>query len=214
MFAESRPYPEPDRGPGHSSEPRSLSPQARVLVLAGVIAGAVVTSFLLAATFVSLGQPPVSEDATRAAAATPSTTPRTPTPTPSRTPSRTPSITPMVTPTLTETPAAPQNGPVVQYFPSSQWEDGFVGVFTITNTGSEPLEWEISFELRGDAEIQAAWQAEIDQDDEDVTARGVDYNAVIEPGGRTEFGFRAVGDDEGEVGDCTINGEPCQEDND
>jgi cellulase/cellobiase CelA1 len=174
-----------------------------------------VTSFLLAATFVSLGQPPVSEDATRAAAssATPSTTSPKPTPTQSRTPSRTPSIKPMVTPTLTETPEAGSQ-PVVQYFNSSQWEDGFVGVFTITNTGSEPLEWEISFELRGDAEVEAVWQAEIDQDDEDVTARGLDYNAVIEPGGRTEFGFRAVGDDRGRIRGCTINGEPCQEQHD
>jgi cellulase/cellobiase CelA1 len=188
---------------------RSVSPQARVLVISGVIAGAVVTSFVLAAAFVSIvAPPPLSEDATRAAANSVSPTP-TPTPTASPTPTRTstPSIKPMVTPTLTETPEAVSR-PIVGYYPTSQWDDGFVGIVSITNTSSEPLQWEIRFELH-DAEINGVWQAEVDQDDEDVTARGLDYNAVIQPGDHAEFGFRAVGDNDGELRDCTINGEPC-----
>lgn len=201
----------PARPAGHIGRggPPSLSPQARVLVLSGVIAGAVVTSFLLAAAFVSLGTPPpVSEDTTRAAAssASPSRTPR-PTPA-SPSPTPTASVTPMVTP-LTETPEGPdQDGPIVQFFASSQWDDGFVGIITITNTTDEPLQWELSFELR-DVEIDGVWQAQIDSDGDDMTARGVDHNAVIEPGGQTEFGFRAIGDDP-DLRDCTLNGEPCQ----
>jgi len=99
--------------------------------------------------------------------------------------------------------------PYVSIRPASTWDDGFVAVVRIINPTDEPLPWEISFELR-DADIENAWQAELDDGDGTIVARGLDYNAVIAPRSWVEFGFVAEGTDRPQVDDCLINGEPCR----
>lgn len=168
-------------------------------------------TIMVAAIFVSTG--PDKERSTNVAATGTPTPTHSPTPkaTPSPTPSRE-TITPIATPTPSDTPTITNvsGRPTVAFYSTDRWNDGFVGVITITNTTSEPLRWELGFELRG-ADIQQVWQAEVHESDSGGSiARGLDYNALIAPGDRAQFGFRAVGTSRARLRDCTLNGESCQ----
>jgi cellulase/cellobiase CelA1 len=193
----------------------TLSSQERTIVLVGVIAVAMATTFVLAAFFASAGSsrqarsdvPSAMPSTTRATSAadtakvgrTPTATAKSPSPTASR--------------RSTAAGVAPvrrRDRPTVVFRPASSWDDGFVGAVTITNTTGAPLTWELSFELR-DAEIDDVWQASLEQSDSGiVVARGLDYNAVVAPGERVEFGFRAEGSARPRVRGCTLNGLSCR----
>ncbi|MEQ4205333.1 cellulose binding domain-containing protein [Actinopolymorpha sp. B17G11] len=195
----------------------TLSTQERTIVLVGVIAAAMATTFVLAAVFASSGSSTQARLDASAATPTVSTTRATPAADSARTPrtarARATSPSPTVSRRSTAAGVAPVRGrdrPTVTFRPASSWDDGFVGVVTITNTTAAPLTWELSFELH-DAEIDDVWQATLDQSDSGVVvARGLDYNAVVAPGERVEFGFRAEGTDRPRVGDCTLNGQSCR----
>jgi cellulase/cellobiase CelA1 len=189
----------------------TLSSQERTIVLVGVIAVAMATTFVLAAFFASAGSSrqarsdvPSTTRATSAAdTARASRTPTATATSPSRTASRRSTAAGVA-------PVRRRDRPTVVFRPASSWDDGFVGAVTITNTTAAPLMWELSFELR-DAEIDDVWQASLEQSDSGiVVARGLDYNAVVAPGERVEFGFRAEGSARPRVRGCTLNGLSCR----
>lgn len=93
-----------------------------------------------------------------------------------------------------EPPTAPpsSSSPIsVQFTTQSRWDGGFVGVFTITNNGTEAVQgWSIEFDM--DAEIVNLWGGSL------VTRRGNKYvitaeswNRTIPPGKTVTFGFQA-----------------------
>ncbi|MEQ7127832.1 cellulose binding domain-containing protein [Actinopolymorpha sp. B11F2] len=193
----------------------TLSTQERTIILVGVIAAAMATTFVLAAVFASSGSSTQARLDATAATPTASTTRATPAADSARTRSTARATSPSPTASRRSSAAgvAPDRGrdrPTVTFRPASSWDDGYVGVVTITNTTAAPLTWQLSFELH-DAEIDDVWQATLDQSDSGVVvAQGLDYNAVVAPGERVEFGFRAEGTDRPRVGDCTLNGQSCR----
>jgi cellulase/cellobiase CelA1 len=191
----------------------TLSTQVRTIILVGVIAVAMAATFVLAAVFVSSGSsragPPVASsamstrpttagDVARAGRRTPSATPTSPSAPASRRPAQ------------GVAPVRGRERPTVTIRQASTWDDGFVAVVTVTNTTDAPLTWDLRFDLAG-AEINDVWQADLHQTESGgVVARGLDYNAVVDPGEWVEFGFRAEGSDRPRVRGCTINGLSCR----
>jgi len=202
----------------HSALP-TVSAQGRLLILAGMFGSAIVMTIVVAAFFVSRGSSHDTDPSSTAGVVgaagpgVPTTTPsarsrstsapRPTSPSPAR---RTPSSTPRPT----DAAALSGDRPVVAFRPTSTWDDGFVSAVVLTNTTDAPLRWELSFELE-DAEITEIWRADLDESDSGATvARGLDYNALIQPGEQVEFGFRADGSDWPRVRGCELNGARCQ----
>ncbi|HZC26554.1 MAG TPA: hypothetical protein VE287_05990, partial [Actinopolymorphaceae bacterium] len=102
---------------------RTLSPTARLLVLVGVIAGAVVMTIMVAAVFISRGAG--AEPSTNVALTGTPTPSHSPTPKATPTPSKRETITPMVTPTVTPTITRANGHPTVAFYSTDRWNDGF-----------------------------------------------------------------------------------------
>ncbi|WP_232290162.1 cellulose binding domain-containing protein [Micromonospora sp. ATCC 39149] len=92
------------------------------------------------------------------------------------------------------TPTAPTPPPStcrVTYQNQSEWQEGFVAVVTIQNTGTAPIDgWMLTFSFRGDQQITSAWNATVSQSGATVTARNVDYNRVLAANGSATFGIQ------------------------
>ena len=64
---------------------------------------------------------------------------------------------------------------------------------TVSNTGTTAINgWTVSFTFPGDQKITSAWSATVTQTGTSVTAKNVNYNATIGPGGSTSFGFQGT----------------------
>ncbi len=195
----------------------TLSERARLLVIAGVFAGAILATVLMAVVFVSGGSAHESANGLPVAA---SATPQDRESTRPTGLSKRGTTKPTAThsPTVKASPASPsptkavarRERPVVSVVRTDSWSNGFVGVVTVANTTKQPVRWALSFDLRN-AEIDDSWQAQLNQDDSGIVqVSGHDWNAVVQPGERVQFGFRAVGTDRPRIRDCTLNGEPCR----
>ncbi|MET7710371.1 cellulose binding domain-containing protein [Micromonospora sp. NPDC005413] len=109
----------------------------------------------------------------------------TPTPTPTATPTASP--TPTATPTQTPAP-----GPTctADYRIVGQWQGGFQGEVTVRNTGAvRTAGWTVGYTLAGGQRISQAWNAEVTQAGDTITARNVTWNGALAPGAEATFGF-------------------------
>ncbi len=84
----------------------------------------------------------------------------------------------------------------VNYEVTGQWETGFNGNVTLTNTSDSKVEgWEIRFQLPH--EITNIWNAQIvNKEDNIYTVKNAGYNANIQPKESVSFGFTAALDGE------------------
>ncbi|MBW8806470.1 MAG: cellulose binding domain-containing protein [Catenulisporales bacterium] len=81
----------------------------------------------------------------------------------------------------------------VIYDRTSEWPGGFTANVTIINNGTMPINgWTLAFSYPGDQKITNDWSALITQTGAAVSAKNVDYNAVIPPGGSVQFGFQGT----------------------
>jgi endo-1,4-beta-xylanase len=111
-----------------------------------------------------------------------------PTPTPTR-PGSTP--TPGVTPTPTRPGSTPTPTPItgggscsVHYAVSSQWNSGFTGSISITNTSSTVINgWSLKFSFANGQTITQLWNGGVSQSGSSVTITNASYNASIPAGG-------------------------------
>jgi hypothetical protein len=97
-------------------------------------------------------------------------------------------------PTTTPPPTTPPSGGGcrVTYVPN-EWQGGLTGNLTVANTGSAPVTgWTLRFAFRGDQAITSGWSAVWSQAGTAVTARNMDYNATIPPGGSVGIGFQGT----------------------
>ncbi|MET8122604.1 cellulose binding domain-containing protein [Micromonospora sp. NPDC005291] len=109
----------------------------------------------------------------------------TPTPTPTATPTASP--TPTATPTQTPAPGA---SCTANYRIVGQWQGGFQGEVTIRNTGDvRTAGWTVGYTLAGGQRISQAWNAEVTQAGDAITARNVTWNGALAPGAEATFGF-------------------------
>ncbi|MGC4805289.1 cellulose binding domain-containing protein [Micromonospora sp. DT233] len=99
----------------------------------------------------------------------------------------TPPPTPTASPTATPTPQA---GCTARYRITGQWQGGFQGEVTVTNSGTtRTAGWTVGFTLGGGQRINQAWNAELTQAGGAVTARNVGWNGALAPGAEATFGF-------------------------
>ncbi|MEU3163098.1 cellulose-binding domain-containing protein [Streptosporangium sp. NPDC006930] len=106
-----------------------------------------------------------------------------PTPTPTPTPSATPTPTP--TPTTSASCA-------VRYAVTNQWQGGFQGEVTVTNTGTGSIDgWTLTWSFAGGQQLSQAWNATYAQTGATVTVTGASWNASIPAKGSASFGFIA-----------------------
>jgi len=78
-------------------------------------------------------------------------------------------------------------------YTKSEWQGGFTGNVTVTNTGSTTINgWTLAFPFPGDQHITSAWNATVSQNGNSVSAANLGYNGTIAPGGNTSFGFQGT----------------------
>ena len=78
-------------------------------------------------------------------------------------------------------------------YTKNEWTGGFTANVTINNTGTSAISgWTLKFTFPGDQKITNAWNAAITQSGTSVTATNLSYNATINPGGNTSFGFQGT----------------------
>lgn len=101
---------------------------------------------------------------------------------------------PTVTPTLTPT-VTPPGGCTAEYRNAGQWQGGFQGEVTVTNTGAAAISgWRVSWTFADGQRISQIWNGALAADGADVTVTHVGWNALLTPGGSTAFGFLASWD--------------------
>ena len=115
----------------------------------------------------------------------------TPTTPPTTAPTTSPTTTPPTTTPPTTTP--PAGACTATYRVVSQWTGGFQGEVTVTNgSSSASTGWTATFTFANGQTISQAWNATAAQSGATVTARNVDWNGRLAPGGAATFGFLAT----------------------
>lgn len=78
------------------------------------------------------------------------------------------------------------------YRVTGQWNDGFQGEVSVVNgTSSATSAWTVTLEFGDGQRISQAWQATVTQNGSVATARNVNWNGSLPPGGSATFGFLA-----------------------
>ncbi|MEU5879541.1 cellulose binding domain-containing protein [Spirillospora sp. NPDC047279] len=94
---------------------------------------------------------------------------------------------------------------------TNSWSSGFTANVTVTNTGGSPVNgWSLGFTLPPGQAVANAWNAAVSSAGGAVTARNLDYNATIPPGGSQSFGFQGTHSGTFASPDAfTLNGTRC-----
>jgi len=110
--------------------------------------------------------------------------------------------------TLEET-TTPTGTCTVTYTPNS-WNTGFTASIKLTNTGTAPLAWTLTFDLTAGQKLSSGWSATWAQSGTTVTATGQSWNATLAPGASTEIGFQGEhGGQNPSPTVFTVNGTAC-----
>lgn len=114
----------------------------------------------------------------------------TPTPTPTPTPTTSPTASPTVSPTAS--PTTPVGACKVAYS-VNQWNTGFTGNVTVTNTSGTTLNgWTLTWAFASGQQVTQAWSSVTTQSGAQVTAKNAAWNGSLAAnGGSTQFGFNA-----------------------
>ncbi|VBA35660.1 PE-PGRS family protein PE_PGRS26 [Mycobacterium attenuatum] len=84
-------------------------------------------------------------------------------------------------------------GITATYAPSSQWNNGFVANYTITNTGTSPVtDWQLQFDLSSNESITNLWNGQVAHSGTHYTVTPQSYDATIAPGSSVTVGFQAA----------------------
>jgi hypothetical protein len=70
------------------------------------------------------------------------------------------------------------------------WTGGFTAQVTVTNNAAPVTSWTLTWTFAGDQKITSAWNAQVAQAGQAVTARDGGYNGALATGGSTTFGFQ------------------------
>jgi hypothetical protein len=93
---------------------------------------------------------------------------------------------------------------------TSDWGNGFVGSYQVTNSGAAVLKWTLSFSLPSTEAITSAWSGILSQSGTTYTITNADWNGALPTGASTTTGFQ--GTYSGTFvppSNCLINGNPC-----
>lgn len=114
-------------------------------------------------------------------------------------------------PTTTTTTTVPPPGGCAVTASVNPWNTGLTETIKITNTSSAAVNgWKLRFTLPGGQAITGGWSATYSPATGEVSARNVDYNAQIPPGGSVSIGFQATHTgDSTAAGGFSLNDQPC-----
>ncbi|MBX6355527.1 MAG: cellulose binding domain-containing protein [Micromonosporaceae bacterium] len=113
---------------------------------------------------------------------------------------------------------SPSNSPTggtgscqVAYSIVGQWGGGFQADVTLTNTSTAAIDgWTVVWTFPNGQQINQIWNATQTTSGSTVTARNVDYNRTIQPGGSVSFGFLGSwAGSNNEPTSFTVNGNAC-----
>jgi len=92
--------------------------------------------------------------------------------------------------TVKITQPAPTAPCSVSYRTMSEWPGGFTALFTVTNTGTAPIDgWTLRFAFPGDQRITQSWMASVQQNGAAVTAGNLPFNGSVAVGASVLFGI-------------------------
>ncbi|CAM4446738.1 putative bifunctional chitinase/lysozyme precursor [Mycobacterium basiliense] len=108
------------------------------------------------------------------------------------------------------TDAVDYSGIAAAYTVTSQWDNGFVANYTISNTGDTALtDWQVEFDLPASESITSAWSGQITQDGTHYTITPESWTQTIDPGGSVVVGFQAMQSGAySEPTNVLVNGQP------
>jgi hypothetical protein len=102
-------------------------------------------------------------------------------------------------------------GPVTATFAkTSDWGSGFVGSYTVANSGSPISSWTLVFSLPSSESITGIWSGNLSQNGSTYTVTNAAWNGAVGTAGSATVGFQ--GTYSGAFvppTSCTINGSPC-----
>ncbi|GAB1823810.1 lytic polysaccharide monooxygenase [Herbidospora sp. RD11066] len=117
----------------------------------------------------------------------------TPTPTPSPTPSATPTPRPTPSPTPTPTPSSGPRSCTATYTVVSSWGGGFQADVKVS-PGSQAISgWTVNWTYTGGQTVNSSWSTTLTSSGGAITAKNVNYNGSLSPGGSATFGLLASG---------------------
>src|SRR5690606_29266429 len=91
------------------------------------------------------------------------------------------------------TPPPSGNSSCAVKYTANSWNNGFTADVQITNTGSSTINgWTLAYSLPSGQQVTNAWNATVNQSGSSVTARNVDHNGTISPGGTASFGYQGT----------------------
>ena len=94
------------------------------------------------------------------------------------------------TPAPTETPTVPEGDCTAVYETTGQWQGGFQGEVTVTNTGTAPMTgWTVTWTYADGQHLTQLWGGTLSADGSSVTVRNAAWNGSLAPGASTTFGF-------------------------
>jgi lysophospholipase L1-like esterase len=98
---------------------------------------------------------------------------------------------PTPTPTVTTTPPS-TGGCGAAYSVTNQWQGGFQGQVTVTNSASSAISgWTVRFAFANGQQISQLWGGSPTQSGPNVTVQNLSWNGSLNPGASTTFGFIA-----------------------
>jgi serine/threonine protein kinase len=108
-------------------------------------------------------------------------------------------------PSSTTSSVPPSAGCAASYRVTGSWPDGYGVEVTVRNDGDETVTgWTVRWNLPAGHEVRDLWNGEHEQNGSEVTVRNAGWNATVEPGKSTTFGFNANATDD-ERGEPTVS---------
>ncbi|GAB3116676.1 glycoside hydrolase family 18 chitinase [Streptomyces calidiresistens] len=91
---------------------------------------------------------------------------------------------------------------------TSEWDTGFGGQWTVTNTGTSSLNgWTLSWSFPSGTTVGSLWNGVLTRSGNTYTVTNESWNGTLAPGQSTTVGFSGTGN--GNPTDCRINGASC-----
>jgi cellulase/cellobiase CelA1 len=109
----------------------------------------------------------------------------------------TPSSSPSVSVSPSNSPSASPSSSTgrcsATYQITNQWQGGFQGAVTVTNTGTVPITgWTTQFTFANGQQITQSWNATVVQSAANVTAKNLSWNGSLGVAASAWFGFLAT----------------------
>ncbi len=90
----------------------------------------------------------------------------------------------------------------------SQWDTGFGGQWTVTNTGTSTINgWTVEWEFPSGTSTSTVWDGVLTRSGNHYSVTNTGWNGTLAPGATASFGFTGSGT--GEPTGCRVNGVSC-----